>query len=425
MTDSPTPTPESGPSSKSSRPSIRLIISYTCVSTIGWLAYYAQTQMYRSIMDAFDKREGAIGLLFTVENWALVIAMALVAGPLTRWSRVKVAVVGSLIFMIGNCASAFLANLGTEYFYTGISNFDLLMATRILVAVGGGVMVASAIAAVASAPHPERIFAITMITYNIVSNAESPLLPAVLIPYGATGGYLFLAGSAVLLFPFYFWLLPPKINEKAEKTEKENVWLSVKSAPNRRLALTAMAALFIYEIGQGGVNIVLGLIGEDAGLDETTLGWVFFWGVNVGLLAGLVPTWMGDRYGYLRPLVIGIILVVATGAWFAICDDGTEFAITYTLWSAAYYFVTPYVMASMARLDDLGRWVVTMEAAWTAGDAIGPWTAGELVEFGGYLYVGGLVLVTGMIGLVVIVSVGRRLDARTAASSAGVAATAS
>jgi hypothetical protein len=82
-------------------------------------------------------------------------------------------------------------------------------------------------------------------------------------------------------------------------------------------------------------------------------------------------------------------------------------------------------MASMARLDDLGRWVVTMEAAWTAGDAIGPWTAGELVEYGGYLYVGGLVLVTGMIGLVVIVGVGRRLDARAAASSAGVAATAS
>ena len=66
-----------------------------------------------------------------------------------------------------------------------------------------------------------------------------------------------------------------------------------------------------------------------------------------------------------------------------------------------------------------------MEAAWTAGDAIGPWAAGELVEYGGYLYIGGLVLVTGMIGLVVIVGVGRRLDAGAAVSSAGVATTAS
>ena len=54
---------------------------------------------------------------------------------------------------------------------------------------------------------------------------------------------------------------------------------------------------------------------------------------------------MGDRYGYLRPLVIGIVGVVATGVWFVFCEDGTEFAITYTLWSAAYYFVTPYFVA--------------------------------------------------------------------------------
>ncbi len=203
MTDSPTPTSESGPSNKSSRTSIRLIISMTAVQTVGWLAYYGQTQMYRPLMDAFDKREGEIGLLWSVETGAMVIAMALAAGPLTRWSRVKVAVVGSLIFMVGNCSSAFLANLGTEFFYTGISNFDLLMATRIFVAIGGGITVAAAMAAAASAPHPERIFAIAMITFNLFASLESPLLPMAFIRYGATGGFLFLAGAVPLLLPFF------------------------------------------------------------------------------------------------------------------------------------------------------------------------------------------------------------------------------
>jgi len=250
----------------------------TAVQTVGWLAYYGQTQMYRPLMDAFDKREGEIGLLWSVETGAMVIAMALAAGPLTRWSRVKVAVVGSLIFMVGNCSSAFLANLGTEFFYTGISNFDLLMATRIFVAIGGGITVAAAMAAAASAPHPERIFAIAMITFNLFASLESPLLPMAFIRYGATGGFLFLAGAVPLLLPFFFWLLPPKIQDK-DKAEKENVWLSLRSAPNRKLALAAMAALFIYEIGQGGVNIVTGLIGENAGLDPTAVGWAF-WGAQ-------------------------------------------------------------------------------------------------------------------------------------------------
>jgi hypothetical protein len=45
------------------------------VQTIGWLSYYGQAQMYRPLMDAFDKREGDIGFLWSVETAAMVIAM--------------------------------------------------------------------------------------------------------------------------------------------------------------------------------------------------------------------------------------------------------------------------------------------------------------------------------------------------------------
>lgn len=75
MTDSQTPAPESRSPSQSSRPSIRLLISITAVQTIGWLSYYGQAQMYRPLMDAFDKREGDIGFLWSVETAAMVIAM--------------------------------------------------------------------------------------------------------------------------------------------------------------------------------------------------------------------------------------------------------------------------------------------------------------------------------------------------------------
>jgi predicted MFS family arabinose efflux permease len=317
------------------------------------------------------------------------------------------------MFMVGNCASAFLSNLGTDFSYMGISHFHLLIATRIFVSLGGGVMASSATAAAASAPHPERIFAIALITYSLFSSLESPLLPMAFIPYGAAGGFLFMAGSALLLLPFSFWLLPPKVIEKAEK---EGVWLSLKSAPNRKLALTAMAALLIFEVGQGGVDKLTGLIGEETGLDETAVGWAFFWGSNVGLLGGLLTTWLGDRYGYARPLALGIIMNVVPGVWFMFCDTGTEFAITYTVWSAAYYFVTPYFFAAMARLDNLGRWAVAMEAAWTGGDVIAAWAAGELLEYAGFLSIGGLVLVTGIIALVILMDVGRRLDAKEEAS---------
>ncbi len=416
MTDSPISKPASVPPNKAAWPSIRLLVSVTGVQTIGWLSYYAQSQMYRSLMDAFDKREGDIGFLYSVEITVMVIAMGLAAGPLTRWSRVKVALVGSMILMAGNLASAFITNLGADYSFAGISSFHLLMATRIIVAVGGGAMVSSVTAALASAPHPERAFAIALITHSLLANVEYPLLPMALIPYGATGGFLFLAGSALLLLPFSFWLLPSN-KQYQEATAKESVWISLRRAPNRKLALTAMLALFIYEIGQGGVDRVTALIAEGTGLDETATGWVFFWGANLGLLGGFLATWMGSRYGYLRPLTLGIIFNVIPGIWFVFCENGTQFFIVYFVWSMGYYFVTPFFFASMAQLDNLGRWAVAMEAAWTAGDALAPWIAGELVEYGGFLYIGALVLVTGIFGLLVLMSVGRSLDARAATAT--------
>ena len=126
---------------------------------------------------------------------------------------------------------------------------------------------------------------------------------------------------------------------------------------------------------------------------------------------------MGGRYGYLRPLTLGIIFNVIPGIWFVFCENGTQFFIVYFVWSMGYYFVTPFFFASMAQLDNLGRWAVAMEAAWTAGDALAPWIAGELVEYGGFLYIGALVLVTGIFGLLVLMSVGRSLDARAATAT--------
>ena len=44
----------------------------------------------------------------------------------------------------------------------------------------------------------------------------------------------------------------------------------------------------------------------------------------MGLVGGLVATWLGDRVGTLRPIVIGIILNVVPAVGYVFCDDGVE-----------------------------------------------------------------------------------------------------
>ena len=420
MKDSTAEDPAASASGEPSKISTRLVISVTAVSTVAWLSIFGQPQMYPPVMEAFDQGEEAVGWMWSVETWAGVFGLGLMAGPLTRWSRNLTALIGSLIFISGNLASAFLANLDTELFSGPMSNFDVLVVIRAFTSAGGGIMAASATAACASAPNPQRIFAVTGITWALVANLEAPVLALGIIPNGAAGGFFALAVAALVLLPFSFWLLPPRKVAKQDVEKKQSIWSVLASAPNRTLALMAMLAMFIYEIGQGGVYVVSALIGENqAGMNEAAVATAYFIGSYVGLLGGVVAAWLGSRVGFLWPIVIGIILNITAASLYVFCTNGTQFTLLYILWSAAYYFVTPFIYGALARLDNLGRWVVAMEACWTAGDAFAPGIVGTLVERGGYMHVTGLVLITGLVGLAILVGVMRRLDARSGDRSGG------
>jgi predicted MFS family arabinose efflux permease len=80
------------------------------------------------------------------------------------------------------------------------------------------------------------------------------------------------------------------------------------------------------------------------------------------------------------------------------------------LWNEAYNFLSPYVMGTLAALDDRGRWAVAAEALWNGGTVPGTWIAGILVERGGYLPLAGLSLVTGAICTAVYTVALRRLQ---------------
>jgi predicted MFS family arabinose efflux permease len=409
MTDSPTSTPKSGFFSDLTPETIRLIISITCTSTIAWISYFGQAQMWDPVVEAFGQDDERTGFLWTIEVTAMVLTMFVAAGPLTRWSRVKVAITGSLIFIVSNLASAYLANLGTEFLFGSFSVFDGLIATRIVASMGAGVMASAGTAAAASSLNPGRIYAITTITWGLLAAGEGILITLLIGPYGAAGGFIFFSIAAVCLLPFSFWLLPPKRNEQ-EEAKGESVWLALRSAPNRKLAIYAMLAMFIYEVGQGAVYVLTAKIGGEVGMTPTEVGWAYTWASYLGLLGGAAAAWLGNRAGYLKPVVLAIFFNVVPAVLYIFCESGLQFFVLYTIWSMAYYFLTPYIYDALARLDKLGRWVVALEAAWTAGDAVAPWIGGSIVQYLGYGYISWLVGLTGLFGLVVLVGVMRRLD---------------
>lgn len=375
-----------------------LIVAVTAAWAVSLMGYYAQAQLLGPLMQELGLAEGAVGWLFSVENAALALSTLAAAGPLARWSRSATASIGCLLVVSANLTAAFAGS------------YEALVAARLLMGVGAGFAGASGTAAAASAREPERIFAAVAVSWGLLSAGEPTVLAYAIEPFGSRGGYLCLAGASLLLMPALRLLPRPR--------ESAGTRPGLLGAPNRSLALAAMLALLVFETGQGGVYTFVAQIGERCGLDEYEVGRALTGTGLFGLIGGLIAAQLGGRFGRRWPIAIGLSLNIAAAVGLALGNGATTFVALMFLWNAAYYFVVPFLMGLVAALDDLGRWAVVSDGAWTLGDALGPGLAGTLVERGGYLPLSAMALLAGLACLVTILGVSRRFEARPASSAA-------
>jgi len=392
MTESNVPTPASA---NPSAHQTRLYFAVTASWTIALLGYYAQAQLLDSIMAEYGQAETAAGALFSAEMASYFITLFCAAWPLARWSRTRTALIGGVVVVVANVASAYAPS------------FEMLVALRVLAGLGAGLVGASGTAAASSSLDPDRVFAIVTVGWGVVGGLEFVALPYATEPFGSAGGYMLVAGVTLALMPALVWLLPPRESEASDK----GLFELIGSAPNRNLAIIAMLALFIYEIGQSGVYTFIEQIGLRSGQDEFEVGRTLTGTSYVGLLGGVLAVWLGSRFGRKWPIIIGLGLNAIAAAGLAVCDDGTLYIALNILWNLAYYFTVPYMMGALAALDDLGRWAVAGDAFWNGGMVPGPVIAGALVEGGGYIPLAGMALAAGVGCMLMLVGVLSRLDA--------------
>jgi hypothetical protein len=81
------------------------------------------------------------------------------------------------------------------------------------------------------------------------------------------------------------------------------------------------------------------------------------------------------------------------------------------------HLVIPYLLGVMAKLDDLGRWAVAVDATWWLGDAAGPPVAGMIVERSGYELLAAFPLCTGVVCISIFMKLLRRFGAEGQASA--------
>ena len=380
---------------------IRLLVACTAAWTIGTLSYMALPQLLEPIKDAFGMGDEVVTRLYGYELLVFAVAALAVAGPLARMSRVKIAMTGGTLMILGCVYSAITAD------------YDVLVVCRLVAGLGGAMVVASGTAAAASSARPARAFAIITITSNLLLAAEPAVLEWLAFgPYGLKGGFLALAIITAALMPVMIWLIPPR--KEDQPGASKSIWNAMQQAPNRALALAAMVALFIYETGQGGIWTYMAEIGTRSGLADQGVANGLSMGALVGLLGALLAIWMGERFGNKWPIVLGIGINVIAAVLLAYSSSPEQFVALTAVWYGAYYFVIPYVLGLMAQLDKLGRWAVAADAMWWMGDAAGPPVAGMIMERSGMELLALFPACTGAICIAIFLGLLRRLREQSA-----------
>jgi len=207
------------------------------------------------------------------------------------------------------------------------------------------------------------------------------------------------------------------MTEREAFEQKLSLWerlterLGVRDAPNARFALLAMVALFIFEIGQGATQVFLEQFGLRTGLEEIRIGQILGVTGFLGLSGGLLAAWLANRFGNLRPIVVGIIFNAVFASTLALGTSAILFGANYLGWNIAYYFLVPYMLGVLAEMDDRGRWAVAADAVWWLGAAPGAAVGGFLVAKGGYSALAVLAPVCGFVSLIILVRTLRRFNA--------------
>ncbi len=369
-------------------------LAVTATYSVGLWGLYLQPQLLIPLMERYGASETEIGTLYGVENFAYFVTLLLTTIPITRYSRTKMALLGTILFVFGSIACAYAGSIST------------LMVCRIIVSIGGGLISSAGTAAASCAPDPERTFAISGTLYLLGFGFGHALIPDGLENFGLEGIYVSMALFGIAVIPAYSFLYPPvKVH-----SSDINFLKLLRGAPFRSLAIMAMGGLLIFELGQNAVFTYMDKLGENAGLESQSRGMIFFMGTCVSFMGGAFAAWMGTRYGRFKPLVCGIGLNVVSAAMFAAVKDPDYYPYMMFTWDISYAFALPYIMGTLASLDREGRWAVAGDAFWNFSSTPGPVLAALIVTHAGYNPLAIWVFTSGAVGMTLLCFAAKQSD---------------
>jgi predicted MFS family arabinose efflux permease len=342
----------------------RSLLAAIYISVIGASVFIVQPGFVQGLVEFYHFTEQQAGYIASTEVWGIALTTVLLAvgGHALSWQGIFKA--SLLLFIGGNLAS--------------LASDELMVfgALRFLTGIGSGGLIALTFTIIGLTRLPDRNFGyliMGVLTYGALGLWAMPVAFEMI---GIKGVIVFFA-----LFGASGWLGLPYLPDSGEEhlqIEADAIDLA------RTYRILAIVAMFTYFFAQGVIWSYLFLIGLNGGLEVQSVANGLMLSQFMGIAGAFLAAMLGNRYGRIMPLAIGIlggaaILGVLFGQFTA-----AVYALTVCIYNFAWNMTHPFLLAAMASFDQHGRVVVYAVAAQMLGLAVGPAFAASLLSDSNY-----------------------------------------
>lgn len=304
-----------------------------------------------------------IGHLFSTELGAMSLATLPAWWWINRISWRKIATGAALVFLCGNLASAM------------VNDFPLLLTLRFIASLAGGTLMILCISCAANTANPSRVYAFWVLGQLLLGVLGLLALPPLFAHFGLMVVYLILAAIMLCCLPL--------IRAFPSGFRSANTASSQLPSSPLIYKLCAVLAVLAFYISLSAVWTFIGNIATTTGLSPVHSGQVLAAATVFGIIGAAGAALVGARRSHKPLLWIGYVLLIASILLLNRNPLFIRFTLAAVMFKFTWTFVLPFILAKVAKLDNNGKLMNSINLVIGGGMAIGPTLAGYLIESSG------------------------------------------
>jgi predicted MFS family arabinose efflux permease len=351
----------------------KIALLYT--GAVVWTPTYLLPFNIEESMARFRLSESWAGWLASAALFCLALSIIIAGRRLATLNKRSGSIIAAAVAIASTCAMF-------------SNNFYIFAAAKLVFGVALGISCVCAYGVIAHVKHPEKVAAEVAQSMAVIFSFAMYIVPIVnakLGDFGVDAVQLVIVVMALFLGAF----MHPAINANEEEVARD----AIKSNTVRAILVSA----FLIYVSQTALFGFAGEVAPTRGVEAGQLGILFMVNAAAQLPAGIVVTWLGDRYGLFKPIAFGLVLLIACSLGMYCVGGRWAFLVSTALISAGATLVGPYMIAALAQMDASGRSTATCASAINLGLAVGPAIAGTVFSVAGLHAVGWL-----SVGLLVV-----------------------